>query len=687
MRPEAPLDDRLLNVARILGASFVGAQAVLGVDMPQGFLGSAGSTTEVGAAVVALQLLVGTVAAVGAGRGAAWSRWLAPLLMTLNLGLLVPAFSSDPLVAGAGILWQALGLGRQLFPSLPSERDLVAAERLAAGDSSWESRALVPAAAHMAFVALCSTIATIGFRVDANALSWAVCLLPQFVLLALVALPIRDALRRRERAPWLAIVPLLLAVACVQVPGLAFSMLALHQAATLAVLLSRVTLISELLRHFLEAPAQLLLGTFALLILLGSMLLTLPAASVDGRSIGFVDALFMSTSAVCVTGLAVIDPAVRLSFFGQAVLLGLVQVGGLGIMVLSSFAMLLIGGKLSIRGQRALGEVLEIPGARNAYELTRFIVLTTLQIEAVGALILGWRFAGMGLDPLDATWRAVFHAVSAFCNAGFALWSDNLAPLQSDPIALHTHSILITLGGLGFATMHALIAWARRPAKPRFSMQAQVVLATSAGLTLGGTLLYLTFESSRSLSPLGTLDRLSNAVFQSVTLRTAGFNSVDLTACAPVTVLLMIALMFVGASPGSTGGGIKTTTFAVLLGAFRALVRGEADVTMFSRRLSQDTVLRSASVALAALTAALVGLMLLLATQPIAFERLAFETFSALGTVGLSLGVTPMLDTFGKFVIMALMFLGRVGPVTVALLFGSSRPRRVRYPEARLMVG
>jgi trk system potassium uptake protein TrkH len=149
----------------------------------------------------------------------------------------------------------------------------------------------------------------------------------------------------------------------------------------------------------------------------------------------------------------------------------------------------------------------------------------------------------------------------------------------------------------------------------------------------------------------------------------------------------MIALMFVGASPGSTGGGIKTTTFAVLLGAFRALVRGEADVTMFSRRLSQDTVLRSASVALAALTAALVGLMLLLATQPIAFERLAFETFSALGTVGLSLGVTPMLDTFGKFVIMALMFLGRVGPVTVALLFGSSRPRRVRYPEARLMVG
>ncbi len=442
----------------------------------------------------------------------------------------------------------------------------------------------------------------------------------------------------------------------------------------------------RLISYLFRRPARLLCITFFLIICAGALLLTFPVSSGGSEPLTGLDALFISTSATCVTGLATVDPATALSFFGQVVVLVLIQVGGLGFMTLSTFAALIVGQRLGLAQQTALGEILDESRPREVYRMVLFIVLATLGIEALGALVLFVRGLTLDLPVGEAAFFGVFHAVSAFCNAGFALRSDNLMSFVRDPLVLGTIGGLIVLGGLGFTVLQS--AWSRLlRRRRRLSVQARIMLIGSALLIVVGGLLFLTFEWNRTLSDLPLADRIGNALFMSITARTAGFASVDVTAIGPATVLLLTVWMFIGAGPGSTGGGVKVSTAVVVGLAVRAVVTGQAEVRVGDRSLPREVVLRAIAVVALSLLVVVAGAFALLTTHAQPPERLVFETVSAFGTVGLSMSVTPLLGAFGKLTVIVLMYIGRVGPLTLMLALHAQPPPSHGLPSEHVMVG
>jgi trk system potassium uptake protein TrkH len=417
-----------------------------------------------------------------------------------------------------------------------------------------------------------------------------------------------------------------------------------------------------------EHPARLLVITFVILCLAGTVLLVLPASAADGRSIGFIDAAFTSVSAVCVTGLIVRDTPVAFGRFGEVVLLLLIQLGGLGIMSFSTVTLSFFGFRPSLRHEAAVAGLVgtENRGAM-AGALTRLLQFTILA-ECAGALVLALAFYLEG-SPLDeALWHGLFTSVSAFCNAGFALWSDSLMSFRQAPWILHTVGLLIILGGLSPATVLATTRLARGR---RVAVEHKIAIVATVVLLAFGTLAFLALEWNQTLARLSPWDRVHNAWFQSVTARTAGFNSVDMAAVRPATITLLIALMFVGGSPGGTAGGIKTTTGVVLLLAVVSAVRGRWVANAFGRRLSHRTVYKAASIVTLGVLSLLMALFALQLTQNMNSRMAIFEAASALGTVGLSVGGTAVLDNVGKVIIMICMFAGRVGPLSLFLFLGA----------------
>jgi trk system potassium uptake protein TrkH len=613
--------------------------------------------------------------------------WPIPVLHAVNVGLFTPAVASDPVVAGIVVVWNLTLLAQHFLPVFDSSGPEV----------RFVERALEPylhrtgpALRHLVGVSLILTVAAVGYRLSGRLLTIGVCLVLGLGVLV-AALPTLDRLRRAgHRSIWGLALPILAGLLFLRAPVAMLSWLAIAELYLLAILLSHEHFVTELLRDFYDRPSRLIGASFATVISLGTVLLTFPAASASQRAVAPLDALFTATSAACVTGLTVLDTPTDFSLFGQLVILGLVQIGGLGIMVLSTFATLLLGGTLGLRGERALTEMLELPSGSTAYRLTRFIVLSTLTVEAIGAVVLTGVYHGLGHSWPAALWRGIFHAVSAFCNAGFALQSSSLLELQDHPIGLLTFGALIVGGGLGFGVLAAL--WSRLVDRRRrpLPVQVVVVLAASGVLLVLGTVAYLWLEWDRSLDGLEPGGKLLNALFQSITLRTAGFNSVSFENLAPATLLVMLLFMFVGASPGSTGGGIKTTTLVVLLAAIRGIGRGGEEPRILDRRLPREIVDRSLAILVISGAVVLGGFLALLVLEDQPFAQLLFEAVSAFGTIGLSLGATPLLGTLGKLSIIMLMFVGRVGPVTVALLLGKGARgarRSYRYPETRIMVG
>ncbi|MBK8011309.1 MAG: potassium transporter TrkH [Deltaproteobacteria bacterium] len=432
-------------------------------------------------------------------------------------------------------------------------------------------------------------------------------------------------------------------------------------------------------------PAQLISGTFLFAIVAGTTLLAFPLSAADGHHFSIIDAAFTATSAVCVTGLIVLDTPNDLSLFGQGVLLLLIQVGGLGIMTLSAAAATILGRRRSLEEEAMLGGVFGTSSAQETRKTVRDVVFLTLAAEAIGAVALGGLFYFHGDTIATAAWRGLFTSVSAFCNAGFALQTDSLIPYQASPLVLHVVAILIIAGGLGPVGIKAIPRLIRRRPLDPFP---RIIVYTTGALLATSFLSVLAFEWSDALAPLGFVDRLHNAWFQAVTLRTAGFNSIEFVGLHHVTLLVMAMFMFIGGSPGSTAGGIKTTTFAVLILATMAAMRGKAHIEFAKRTIVQDAVYRALASTALGLTSLLVALIALLLTQDGDPIVLAFETVSALGTVGLSAGGTGMLDEFGKFIVMATMFAGRVGPLTLfVLLQGLSTKRNWRLPQADISVG
>jgi trk/ktr system potassium uptake protein len=408
-------------------------------------------------------------------------------------------------------------------------------------------------------------------------------------------------------------------------------------------------------------PARVIAVTFLGLSLLGTLLLRLPG--IGRGTIQPLDAAFTATSAVCVTGLAVLDTGADFTVLGQVVLLVLIQVGGLGIMSFSTVAIAAVGRRLSLRHEAAMADLFS--GSRSElYVVVWRLLLMTLAIEAVGAGLLSIAFAAGGEAWAPALWRGLFTAVSAFCNAGFALQSDSLVAYQRDPLVLHVVALLVIAGSLSPAVIADLPRiLRRRPVRA----QTKIVLFMTAALLALGMAIVGGLEWTRAFGHLDTADRIHAAWFQSVTLRTAGFNSVDYAMLGPATVWIMTAFMLIGGSPGGTAGGIKTTTAFVLLVAVVGAIRGRWEAVAFGRRISHRTVYKAAAIVTIALAFVVFGVVAIVVTQSVALGPAIFEVVSALGTVGLSVGATAALDDVGKVMVMLFMFVGRIGPLTLFL--------------------
>jgi trk/ktr system potassium uptake protein len=442
------------------------------------------------------------------------------------------------------------------------------------------------------------------------------------------------------------------------------------------------------------APQQLLALHIAGLIALGTILLWLPvSAAVPGRPLSFVNALFTSASAVCVTGLIVVDTAKDLSRFGQVVVMLLIQAGGLGYMTISTLVAVALGRRVTMQERLTLQEALNINTREGLLRFTGTVFKLTLAFELTGALLLTFRWAAE-LGPGLAAFAGLFHSVSAFNNAGFSLFSNNLMGYRGDLTVNLVITSLIICGGLGFLVLSELRRIRQRMA---LSVHTKLALVITAVLIVGGTLGIFALErgNPRSLGSLGAGEALLASYFQSVTPRTAGFNTLEIGAFSAPTLFLLIALMFIGASPGGTGGGVKTTTFGVAMTALWATVRGKGDPVVFRHRLAPDLVARAFFITLTAFLALNLISWLVLVVEGRDLISTVFETTSAFGTVGLSTGqkgsvlsLSGHFSSSGKLLIALMMYLGRVGPLTLALALAKGRPpARLRYSEAKVLIG
>ncbi|WP_442891498.1 TrkH family potassium uptake protein [Dendrosporobacter sp. 1207_IL3150] len=434
-------------------------------------------------------------------------------------------------------------------------------------------------------------------------------------------------------------------------------------------------------------PYQILALGFAGIILVGSLLLMTPAASATGETLDFIDALFTATSAVCVTGLVVVDTGTYFSQFGQLVIILLIQVGGLGIMTMATLMALLMRKKIQLRERLVMQEALNQLTVAGIVRLTKYVIQASLVIEFIGGTILAFKWY---LDyGLKGIYFGYWHAVSAFCNAGFDLFGEyrSLTGYVDDITINVTVGILIILGGIGFAVVADI--WENRKFNA-FSLHTKVVLVTSMFLIVFGTIVIfvLEYNNSATMGDLSLKGKILASFFQSVSTRTAGYNTVNIPDLRVATLFFVIILMFIGASPASTGGGVKTTTFAVLTSAIWSLIRGKNDAELFQRRISQEIIYKSFSVVFIAAALVIFIAMMLSISENFPFMSILFEVVSAFGTVGLSTGITPSLTEVGKLWIILTMFAGRVGPVTLALALAlKNKKQAIQYPVGKITIG
>ncbi|MBP5321668.1 MAG: hypothetical protein J6334_11835 [Kiritimatiellae bacterium] len=453
-------------------------------------------------------------------------------------------------------------------------------------------------------------------------------------------------------------------------------------------------------KTFLKPQWMIVIG-FLALILLGGVLLMLPQAAAQGTgALSPTEAFFSATSAACVTGLTVIDVASRLSRFGQTVLIALVQLGGLGITAFSTFFLMVIGRRISMQSDYVLMDALGTDIADNLHRLLAWAILMTLFIEAAGAAILFWQYripSPHQLPQGDAAYYAVFHAINGFCNAGMCLHPDSMMGFRDNPIVLMTLLALIILGGIGYLVILNLVTirfWRRNlKTRGRLSLHSRIVLMMSLGLTLFGAFLLMAFEWRNTLSDLSLADKVCCSLFHSGSTRTAGFNVLPMDKILEPTRLISSILMFIGGSPGSAAGGIKTTTLAVLLATAISMCKSRRETIIGSRTIPDSVIKESIGIVVIMLLMILCGYFVLLFTEaPILGDtasKLIFETISAFATVGLSVNYTPNLTTAGRWIIIICMFLGRIGPLTIAFIIGNREERSsyIRYPEEDLVVG
>jgi trk system potassium uptake protein TrkH len=437
-------------------------------------------------------------------------------------------------------------------------------------------------------------------------------------------------------------------------------------------------------------PGQVIAAAFAVGILLGTLLLLLPAATAEGEpGASVLDSAFTATSAVCVTGLVTVDTGTHWSPFGQVVILALLQVGGLAFMTAASLVVVLVSRRLGLQARllaQAQSGTLDIGDARR---VLRDVVLFSLAGEAITATVLAGRLAtGYDVPGHEALWLGVFHAVSAFNNGGFVLWPDGLTGFAGDPWILLPIALAVVVGGLGFPVVFELARSWRRPRS--WSVTTRITVVTSGALLVAGTVVLTALEygNPATLGPVGVADKLLGGFFSAVMPRSGGFSIVDVGAMTPESWLATDVLMFIGGGSASTAGGIKVTTFGLLALVLWAEVSGERDVDLGHRRIPPANQRQALAVALLGVGLVMVSTFVLMGVTDHAFDRVLFEVISALGTVGLSTGITAEVPGVGQVVLIVLMFVGRLGPLALASALAlRERPRRYERPEERTIIG
>lgn len=437
----------------------------------------------------------------------------------------------------------------------------------------------------------------------------------------------------------------------------------------------------------LSPPKILVLG-FASIIMIGTLLLMLPVSNTSGQALNFIDALFTSTSATCVTGLVVMDTGTSFTIFGQSVIMVLIQIGGLGFMTMATLFALVLKRKISFRDRLILQEAMNQVSMEGIVKLIRRVLIYSLLIESAGAVLLSLRWA-FDMPLGRAIYFGVFHAISLFNNAGFDIFGEyrSLTGYVSDPLVNLVVMFLIISGGIGFIVMADLVDYRH---KRRLSLHSKVVLSATGTLIVIGALVFLVFEFTNPLT-LGRLNfggKLLASFFQSVTPRTAGANTLDIAGLRQASQFFTIILMFIGASPGSTGGGIKTTTFTLMAAAVITMLRGREDIVLFRYRLAQERVFKALTIILLALLLIVSVAMVLSTTEDYNFLMILFETTSAFATVGLSMGLTPELSLVGKILISLTMFAGRLGLLTLVYALGPKQGKALyKHPEGKMIIG
>lgn len=434
---------------------------------------------------------------------------------------------------------------------------------------------------------------------------------------------------------------------------------------------------------------QIMLG-FLVIILIGSLLLMLPISTKAGQTTDFSGSLFTSVSATCVTGLVVYDTYTHWTIFGQLVILTMIQIGGLGLITITSFAMIILRRRIGLNSRELIRESLNTPQLHGGVRLVRTIIRGTLLIEGIGALLLSIRFV-----PQLGFWRGVyygiFHSISAFCNAGFDLMGyqgefSSLTSYATDPLVSIVIMLLILIGGIGFLVWDDILS--NKYHFKKYRLQTKVVLTMSAILVFGGAFLFFVFEKNNLLSDMNTGEKILASFFASVTPRTAGFNTISLSEMTNAGKLLTVLFMFIGGCPGSTAGGVKVTTIAVIFLYIKSYMLHTEDCVVFNRRLDKDAIKRASVIVFINLSLAVVMLFVIMAVQDFEPLDVMLEVFSATGTVGLSAGITSELNAVSRTGIMILMYLGRVGSLTFAMSFTERRTSGVvRYPEEKVIIG
>jgi len=438
---------------------------------------------------------------------------------------------------------------------------------------------------------------------------------------------------------------------------------------------------------------------FIAVISVGTLLLMMPFSITEGHWGSFLVALFMSTSAVCVTGLAVVDPNTYFSFWGELILVLLVQVGGLGYMTMTTFLMLLIGRKFDLQQRFAIQESFDRPFLQGSRNLVKSILATTLIFELTGTFFLTYKFSQQ-YNLSESLWLGIFHSVSAFNNAGFSLFKDNLMGYSDSIIVNFVITGLIIFGGIGYQVIIEMYLWLehlkeKKKTRFYFSLNFKVVIRVTFLLLILGTIAFLFIESHNhdTIADFNFRDKVMAAWFQSVTTRTAGFNTVDNGKLEINSLLITMILMFIGASPSGTGGGIKTTTLSILSNCTRSVLRGKESVVIFKRTIPPPLVLKAVAVVFGSvitviIITSLIAFIEFRLNSSISAVAILFEVVSAFGTVGLSMGITANLSALSQLLIVAMMYIGRVGVILlIAAVIGDPRPTTIKYAEENLLIG